>query len=601
MMAYLLSNRCGTAWHNSRRTVLGALLSSTASVAFLLCQSAAGQIYNQHDAGTPQDMPTTTNAPAEIKGPVKVTVDMDKARTFMAPRAMAANAFVSDGHLMDPDLPALLRGAGITTLRYPGGGFADDFHWSTNKPSNSQVSLAQRYSGYAPNTDFGHFVYLVDHVGTAVITVNYGSNQDGTGGGEPAEAAAWVAYTNGSATDTKVIGKDSTGYDWQTVGYWASLRSSPPLSTDDGKNFLRINHPQPLNVKYWELGNEVYKNGYYGGEGDTLDLHAPYPKDAKDNEKQRRKNPNLSPQAYAKSFLLYSQAMKAVDPRIKVGASVDSPVPNKWDVQEWTQDPVTGKYEQKSSFHKAADAGADWDRNLLQAAGKEIDFVSLHWNTGNTTEASGWKNLDNASLLSASRDELPTIMSEFLGLFQKYCGPNTQNIQLLVTDVGPKSYIKVTDPNVVGLFAADAYLSLMESGVANIDWSDSHNASFLDDKDKPGAAYFGLQMIHNLMNFNETIVNANSSQPLLSVHAASHKNGSVSVMLINKDPKNNAVVKLTVNGGKLAGPGMRFDYGRSNPPGDKAVAAVQIDDVGNNFTVTVPPYTVTDLLIPQAH
>ena len=141
----------------------------------------------------------------------------------------------------------------------------------------------------------------------------------------------------------------------------------------------------------------------------------------------------------------------------------------------------------------------------------------------------------------------------------------------------------------------------MEDGAANIDWSELHSGSFLDDKGKPGSAYFGLHMIHNLMTFNETIVAAGSSHGLLSVHAASHKNGSLSVMLINKDPKNNATVKVTVNGGKLAGPGMRFDYGRSNPPGDKAVSGVQIDDVGNNFTLTVPSYTITDVVIPQAH
>jgi len=584
--------------------------SATRRMAFFLVTVAAtsgvllgqgGQVLNQHDVGRSQDMPTETIAP-EIKGVVKVTVDMEKPRTFMAPRAMAANSFISDGHLMDPDLPALLRSAGITTLRYPGGGFADNFHWSTNKPSNSQAPAALRYSGYAPNTDFGHFVRMLDAIGTSVITVNYGSNQDGTGGGEPAEAAAWVAYANGSnPADTTPLGKDSTGFDWQTIGYWAALRGSAPLPSDDGKNFLRINHPQPLNVKYWEVGNEVYKNGFYGGEGDSLDLHAPYPKEAKDNEKQRRKNANLSPSAYGKNLLLFVKAMKAVDPRIKVGASIDSPVANTWDVQEWTQDPVSGKYEQKSSFKKAEDSGLDWDRNVLQVAGKEIDFVSLHWNTGNTTQASNFKELDNANLLSSPREELPTIMAALLQLFQKYCGQNMQNMQLLTTDVGPKSYIKITDPNVVGLFAADAYLNLIEDGAANIDWSDLHGGTFLDEKNRPGSAYFGLQMVHNLMNFNETLVNAGSSHGMLSVHAASHKNGSVSLMLINKDSKNNATVKVTVNGGKLTAPGMRFDYGRGNPPADKTIAGTHIEDVGNNFTVTVPAYTSTVLLIPRAN
>lgn len=598
-MINIRSSRSDSTETGSNATRSAFLVCVMVAIALSLSQPAVSQVLNQHDSGGPQDMPTATSAP-EIKGVVKVTVDMDKGRTFMAPRALAVNSSIADAHLMDAELPGLLRGAGITTLRYPGGGFADNFHWSTNKPSNSESPIALRYSGYAPNTDFGHFIFLVDHVGTTVIVVNYGSNQAGTGGGEPAEGAAWVAYANGNPNDTKLIGKDSTGYDWQTVGYWASLRASQPLPADDGKNFLRINHPQPLNVKYWEVGNEVYKNGFYGGEGETLDLHAPYPKEAKENERQRRKNANLSPAAYGKNLILFAKAMKDVDPRIKVGASIDSPVANKWDVQEWTPDPVTGKYEEKSSFHKAADSGLDWDRNVLQVAGKDIDFVAFHWNTGNTTQSSGFKELDNPSLLSAPRDELPGILSALLDLFQKYCGSNMQNMQLLVTDVGPKSYIKINDPLVVGLFAADAYLTLIESGAANIDWLALHGGNFLDDNNKPGSAYFGLQMIHNLMNFNETIVAAGSSHALLSVHAASHKNGSLSMMLVNKDSKNNATVKVTVTGGKLAGPGMRFDYGRSNPPGDKAIAGTQIDDVGNNFTVTIPAYTVTDILIPQA-
>src|SRR5262249_2809521 len=138
-------------------------------------------------------------------------------------------------------------------------------------------------------------------------------------------------------------------------------------------------------------------------EGEELDLHAPYPKDTKDNEKQRRKNPSLSPAAYGKALLAYAKAMKAVDGRIKVGASVDSPVPNKWDIQEWTLDPVSGKYVQNTAFQKAQDSGLDWDRNVLQVAGKDIDFVAFHWNAGNTTEASNWKELDSNAFVAAPR------------------------------------------------------------------------------------------------------------------------------------------------------------------------------------------------------
>ena len=112
--------------------------------------------------------------------------------------------------------------------------------------------------GYvAQGTDFGSFVRLLDKLGgTAVITVDYGANLQGTGPGEPAEAAAWVAYANGKPEDTRAIGKDSVGNDWKTVGYWAAMRASAPLDKDDGYNFLRISHPAQVNIKYWEIGNE---------------------------------------------------------------------------------------------------------------------------------------------------------------------------------------------------------------------------------------------------------------------------------------------------------------------------------------------------------
>jgi hypothetical protein len=102
------------------------------------------------------------------------------------------------------------------------------------------------------------------------------------------------------------------------------------------------------------------------------------------------------------------------------------------------------------------------------------------------------------------------------------------------------------------------------------------------------------------MNFNEPVVATSTSNPLLTVHAAKHQNGSVTVMLMNKDPKNVATVKVTINGAKLAGSGMRFDYGKSNQPSENIIDGNPIADVGNAFTITVPPYTVSDILIPQA-
>jgi len=260
---------------------------------------------------------------AEEHCDAKVNVEVEKTRNSMALRALASDAALSDANLMNDELPDLLHAVGVTTLRYPGRS-ANRYHWSTYKSTRIQGSDPAKFDYYAPNNNFGKFVTLLGKIGgTAILTVNYGSNLDGSGGGEPAEAAAWVAYCNGKPSDTKEIGKDSTGHDWKSVGYWATLRASAPLPSDDGVNFLRISHPAPLNIRYWEIGTQVFSNGFYmkdGQNNDEEDLHAAYGMDAKENEKTRRGNPKLSPTTYGNEVVEFAKTMKAVDPSIKIGA-----------------------------------------------------------------------------------------------------------------------------------------------------------------------------------------------------------------------------------------------------------------------------------------
>ena len=553
-----------------------------------------------------QDMPES-QVSLEIKGTVKVTVQADKVRGFMAPRALGMASSIGDNQLMDPLMSQILASAGVSTLRYPGGNYSDNFHWSTYKPTPA------RYSPYAANNDFGHLVGLLDQVasltggfGTGTFTVNYGSNLDGSGGGTPQEAAAWVAYAMGDPKSSVVIGKDTSGRDWQTVGYWASMRASQPLPTDDGLNLLRIGHPAPVLIKYWEVGNEVYQNGYYGGAGSEEDLHAPYPEDAKDNERDRKKNPNLSPEAYGKAVLEYSTAMKAVEPRIKVGVSLDIPLSSDWNTSDWLQDPISGKWVQKGTAdaaglgvaHKDFNTGIDWDQNVLKVAGKGIDFVALHWSTGDSTEASHWQSLDNTKTLMEPEEGLPKMLAALVEMIQKNCGQNAGNIQVLVTELGLKSYIKVPDPIVPALFAADAYATLIEDGVANIDWADMRKSGFLDDDNKPGPVYFGLQMVRQMAGPTDNFVATTSSNSLLAVHAYVRQDRKIGIMLINKDPKNNATVKVNVSGANLTATGTRFDFGKNNPGTQYMVPPSEATGLGSSFTVTVPSYTITDLVIP---
>jgi len=540
----------------------------------------------------------------QIKVPkeVKVMVEADKPRAVMAPWVMAVHGTVSDAHLSDPEVIPLLRAAGVTTIRYPGGRIADTYHWSTYRPSNWQ-GLDHPNVGYAAGNDLGSFVKFMEQVGTTIFTVNYGSNLLGAGAGEPAEAAAWVAYANGNPADTKALGKDSAGNDWQTVGYWAGLRAGTPLPTDDGKNFLRIGHAAPLGIRYWEVGNEVFENGYFGGEGLEEDLHAPYSKEAKENAKQRKKNSGLGPEAYGKNFVQFAQAMKSVDPRIKVGVSLDKPVSGQINRDEYVQDPVTGKYQQGISVSVKEDfnRGIDWARGVLSTTCNDLDFVALHWYPSDTTEASGYKDLDGYKLLAAPQETLRPMLAGLVDQLQKACGQKVRQIQVAFTEIGVAPYVKVPEPVVPGLFAADLYPSLAEYGVVNADWAELHNGAFLDEHNKPGGPYFGMQMVHALLNFNDALVAASSTSSMLSVHASKRADGSLGVMLINKDAKNATTVKLQINGGPALGvKGTRFDYGKSNPPSGLTVQGKEMEGLGNSMSIPMPPYTATVIVFPKA-
>src|ERR1700689_2309753 len=214
--------------------------------------------------------------PAQLK--TTVHVDPTKGQAVLYTSSIGVSGDRWDPKAFDAASVKLLQDAGITSLRFPGNNGIDAlYHFSTGAITNPYTN--DRAPAFATERKFPAIVPVIDKLGDALITVNYGSNLDGTGPGEPAEAAAWVAYTNGKPDSTQAIGKDSKGNDWKTVGYWASLRAATPLPTDDGYNALRIQHLDPLGILLWKVGNEPYYNGFYdqahtpGSDADTTGLY----------------------------------------------------------------------------------------------------------------------------------------------------------------------------------------------------------------------------------------------------------------------------------------------------------------------------------------
>ncbi|MEU3492112.1 cellulose binding domain-containing protein [Kitasatospora cineracea] len=142
-----------------------------------------------------------------------VTVNAGAGLGTVGQAALGANTAIWDSHMNDPQVASLYRDAGIGALRYPGGSYADIYHWIDNSAPGGYV---------APGTGFDAFMGTVQATGAQPILIaNYGS-------GTAQEAADWVRYAN------------------VTKGYGA---------------------------KYWEIGNEIYGNGVYGS-GWENDTHA---------------------------------------------------------------------------------------------------------------------------------------------------------------------------------------------------------------------------------------------------------------------------------------------------------------------------------------
>ncbi|MGD9495053.1 MAG: alpha-L-arabinofuranosidase C-terminal domain-containing protein [Armatimonadota bacterium] len=187
------------------------------------------------------------------------------------------------------DVIDLVRAIRPPVVRWPGGCFADGYRWAdgVGRRALRKPVFDPAWGAWEPD-DFGtdEFVAWCRLVGAEpYICVN-------TGSADAAQAAAWVQYCNGGA-DSKL-----------------------------GEYRARNGHPEPHRVRYWGIGNETYGGWEIG---------------------------NVPAEHYAHTFVEFAQAMRAVDPEIRLIAVGADPVDYP-----------------------------DWNRTVLQIASAQIDYLSVH-------------------------------------------------------------------------------------------------------------------------------------------------------------------------------------------------------------------------------
>ncbi|MET7684248.1 cellulose-binding protein [Streptomyces sp. NPDC005423] len=354
----------------------------------------------------------------------------------------------------------------------------------------------------------------------------------------------------------------------------ANYGSGTPQEAADWVKYANVD--KGYGVKYWEIGNEVYGNGHYAnGKGWETDTHA-----------------DKSPKEYAKNLVAYAKAMKAVDPKVKIGAVLTTP--GGWPDKE-----------------KAPGDSADWNNTVLSIAAKSIDFVIVHWYPGGTT---------TADLLNTP-SRIAGVTSELRSLISTYAGSHAASVEIAVTETDA-TFSPALTSQAAALFAPDTYMTWFEQGATHVDWWNLHNGTdqapttvngqtdYQDGgilsagtcaggkcqppRDTPFPTYWGIRSLTALAQPGDTIVKSSSRNPSVAVHAVRSSNGGLNVMLINKSPQNAAQVSLSYAGfTPAAGAVTTVSYA-------KGATSLTTAKRGTAGAQTLPPYSITTLQLKPA-
>jgi hypothetical protein len=510
----------------------------------------------------------------------------------VASNILGVNLAWWDDKLTTPHTQQMVQAAGLSAFRFPGGSSSDDYHFTV--PNN--------FSDPVANT-IAQFVQFIEAAsGTGLVTLDYGS-------GSPQEAAAELAYLEGSPSNSTVIGtglewNDSTNQwqqvNWQTVGYWASLRAAAPLPQDDGHNFLRINHPAPFTaIKYWEIGNEEYGSW-------EIDHHGtPGPGGVTTGAQH-------DPATYAAFAHTFAGFAASIDPGISIG--IDSADPTGASDNNWTKNVLT--QGQAVGFVP----GFISDHSYMQAPGQENDSTLLLDTVSDPNSILDWS----------------TRHADYQTLLQGTVGSQASSIQVMATEFNSvyANPGKQTTSLVNGLFIADSIGSLLDSGYAGgfvwdlrNGWDTSENNSpslygwrqggdygLLGDpntSDPPSTGpyvpypnYFAEQLASKIVQAGGQVVSASSNFQDLTAYAVLEANGHLELLVINKDPDANLNEQFTLQGFTPSGSAQVWQYGEAQDhaqsqttDGSAALASftTTLSQAGGSFNYSFPAYSMTVL------
>jgi len=360
----------------------------------------------------------------------------------------------------------------------------------------------------------------------------------------------------------------------------ANYGTSTPAEAANWVSYSNVT--KKYGFKYWEIGNEVYGTW-------EEDSHA---------------QPN-DPVTYATQFAQYYKQMKAVDPTIKIGA-VSTPGEDAYVnyPNEVVTNPVTG---QKHSGWTAVML------STMASLGVTPDFIIYH-------RYPEWVNDCDFTLLICN-SSWASDMTDLRMQLKDYLGAANTNTQIMCTenncDAGTEG--KQMCSLVNGVFMADTFGTVLQTECNSFLWWDwingttttGDNGSWLygwrmygdegvvsPDFTQTYPCFWMEQMFNLFAAPGDQVIPVTSSYGLLTAFATKRSDGSVRLMVVNKQNTQELPTQFTFSGFTPVGPVTMYQYGmaqdnmaRAGKP--QAIGTTTIAGWPAKATLSIPPYSVS--------
>ncbi|NLB64413.1 MAG: carbohydrate-binding protein [Fibrobacter sp.] len=420
---------------------------------------------------------------------VTITGDMKKViNPAISDAIYGINAALWDGDLLKPETEKLVKRINHGIIRYPGGLRADDDHWEEVLRNKDWMVDTDEFLDWCKRTET-----------SPMFTVNFGS-------GTAEEAARWVQHTN---------------------------------------------IKRKANVRYWEIGNELYG-----------DWHNHYEKWGKDN--------GITYGKRARDFIV---KMKKVDPTIKVA--------------------VVGVLD------------GEWNDNVLKATHDVADAIIIHHYPQHYGE-------ENNYALLASPQSLEGIFERINATAEKYS--KDKKLEVWLTEwnsvdfnPGPQTLSLVN-----GIFVADYLGMLAKVGAGSAQYWDIHNDITPEGGDygylsrsydeqiggnQPRPSYYGFQLAADAIRGK--LVESQSGEDNLTTYLSINGKRK-GMMVINKNPDTDYKATMKIPGFKGKAKMQTMQAPKGEDP-DKVIKIaeppVQKITIKEGQSITFPKYSVTIIII----